>query len=60
MGLETVLVRNGQVDRSALRSAHMSPHDLAEELRQEGVESPKEVKLATLERSGHLSVIKCK
>jgi len=60
MGHETVLIRNGRVDRKALRAAHMSANDLAEDLRQEGVEEPREVKLAILERSGKLSVIKRK
>jgi uncharacterized membrane protein YcaP (DUF421 family) len=38
----------------------MSDDDLAEDLRQQGVADPKEVKLAFLERSGQLSVIKKK
>jgi uncharacterized membrane protein YcaP (DUF421 family) len=36
----------------------MSNADLAEDLRQQGVERPEEVKEARLERSGKLSVIK--
>jgi uncharacterized membrane protein YcaP (DUF421 family) len=59
-GHDTVLIRDGKVDRKALRAAHMSDDDLAEDLRQEGVESPKEVKVARLERSGQVSVIKRK
>ena len=58
MGRDTVLVRDGVVDRRALRGAHMSEEDLCEDLRQKGVESPEEVKIARLERSGELSVIK--
>jgi uncharacterized membrane protein YcaP (DUF421 family) len=38
-------------------AAHMSDDDLAEDLRQNGIEEPKEVKSARLERSGKLSVI---
>jgi uncharacterized membrane protein YcaP (DUF421 family) len=57
-GRDTILVRNGRVDRKALRAAHMSDDDLAEDLRQSGVESPSEVKEARLERSGRVSVIK--
>jgi uncharacterized membrane protein YcaP (DUF421 family) len=57
-GHDTVLVRNGRVDRKALEDAHMSPDDLAEDLRQEGIEHPSEVKEARLERSGRVSVIK--
>jgi uncharacterized membrane protein YcaP (DUF421 family) len=57
-GHDTVIIRNGRVDRKALHGAHMSPDDLAEDLRQEGVRHPGEVKEARLERSGKLSVIK--
>jgi len=56
-GKDTVLIRDGIVDQKALRAAHMSDDDLAEDLRQQGVESPKDVKSARLERSGKLSVI---
>jgi uncharacterized membrane protein YcaP (DUF421 family) len=57
-GHATVIIRNGRVDRKALQGAHMSPDDLAEDLRLEGIQHPSEVKEARLERSGKLSVIK--
>jgi uncharacterized membrane protein YcaP (DUF421 family) len=57
-GRDTILVKNGRVNRKALRGEHMSPDDLAEDLRQEGVREPSEVEEARLERSGKLSVIK--
>jgi uncharacterized membrane protein YcaP (DUF421 family) len=57
-GNTTVLVRNGRVDRQALKDAHMSPDDLDEDLREQGIDDPKKVKEARLERSGKLSVIK--
>lgn len=57
-GRDTVLIRNGKIDRPALRGAHMSDDDLDEDLRQNGIASPSEVKEARLERSGKLSVIK--
>jgi uncharacterized membrane protein YcaP (DUF421 family) len=57
-GSSTLLVSNGQVDERALRAALMSKDDLAEELRQEGVANPRELKEARLERSGKLSAIK--
>ena len=57
-GHDTVIIRKGRVNRKALRDAHMSPDDLAEDLRQEGIQRPGEVKEARLERSGKLSVIK--
>lgn len=57
-GHDTVLVREGRVDRTALHAAHMSDDDLDEDLRQKGVSSPAEVEEARLERSGIVSVIK--
>lgn len=57
-GHDTTLIRNGSVDREALRDAHMSADDLAEDLRQQGVDNHEEVKEARLERSGKLSVIR--
>ncbi|HKS84770.1 MAG TPA: YetF domain-containing protein [Pseudolabrys sp.] len=57
-GHDTVLIRNGRVDRKALRDAHMSADDLAEDLRQQGVDNHQDVKEARLERSGKLSVIR--
>jgi len=56
-GHDTTLIKNGRVDQSALRDAHMSRDDLEEDLRQQGVEKPDQVKEARLERSGRLSVI---
>jgi uncharacterized membrane protein YcaP (DUF421 family) len=57
-GRDTVIIRNGRVDKKALRNAHMSDDDLQEDLREAGVASPGDVKEARLERSGKLSVIK--
>jgi uncharacterized membrane protein YcaP (DUF421 family) len=57
-GRDTRIIQNGRVDRKALHEAHMSNDDLAEDLRQQGVNSSREVKEARLERSGKLSVIK--
>jgi uncharacterized membrane protein YcaP (DUF421 family) len=57
-GTSTVLIRNGRVDRKALRAAHMSDEDLEEDLREEGVDDAGTVKEARLERSGKLSVIR--
>ena len=56
-GHDTILIRDGHIDRKALKSAHMSQDDLDEDLRQQGVESARTVKEARLERSGKLSVI---
>jgi uncharacterized membrane protein YcaP (DUF421 family) len=57
-GKDTVLIRNGEINRQALAASHMSEDDLAEDLRQEGIETPTQVKMARLERSGRLSVIR--
>ena len=57
-GYDTLIIRNGRVNLQALRGAHMSEDDLAEDLRQRGVSSLRQVKEARLERSGKLSVIK--
>ncbi|HVT56094.1 MAG TPA: YetF domain-containing protein [Xanthobacteraceae bacterium] len=54
------IIRNGKVDRAAMRAAHMGDDDLEEDLRDEGVMHPREVKEARLERSGKLSVVKRK
>jgi uncharacterized membrane protein YcaP (DUF421 family) len=57
-GHDTLLIKDGRVDRKALRHAHMSEDDLAEDLRQQGVAVPEAVKEARLERSGRLSVLR--
>jgi uncharacterized membrane protein YcaP (DUF421 family) len=57
-GNATVVIRDGRVDKKALMAAHMSPDDLEEDLREESVANPTQVKEARLERSGKLSVIK--
>lgn len=57
-GNPTVLIRNGRVDKAALKQAHMSADDLEEDLRQEGVDKAGSVKEARLERSGRVSVVR--
>jgi uncharacterized membrane protein YcaP (DUF421 family) len=57
-GHSTLLVAEGRVQQGPLADAHMSRDDLDEDLRQQGVSDPKNVKEARLERSGRLSVIK--
>jgi len=53
-----VLVRNGDVDTSAMQATHMTEHDLWEDLRGKGISRLEQVEEARLERSGNLSVIK--
>lgn len=57
-GRSDVVIKNGCVLEQALRKNHLSEHDLLEELRLQGkVESPGDVRLATVERNGTISVI---
>ena len=57
-GHEDLLIRNGQVNRDAMRANDLTERDLLEELRQHGrVKSPSEVDEAYIERSGEISVI---
>jgi uncharacterized membrane protein YcaP (DUF421 family) len=53
----TVLVRDGVVDDAALARHGMSSDDLLEALRLQHVEDVREVRLATLERGGEISVL---
>jgi uncharacterized membrane protein YcaP (DUF421 family) len=57
-GHDTMLIENGKTDEQALRKHHISHHDLDEDLRLEGLDSPENIKEARLERSGEISVIK--
>jgi uncharacterized membrane protein YcaP (DUF421 family) len=57
-GRPRVLVRDGKPDRDAMRRAHITEHDLDEDLRAEGLDGAETVKEARLERSGKVSVVK--
>jgi uncharacterized membrane protein YcaP (DUF421 family) len=57
-GRPSVLIRDGEPDRDAMRRSHITEHDLDEDLRAEGLERPEQVKEARLERSGKVSVVK--
>jgi uncharacterized membrane protein YcaP (DUF421 family) len=57
-GQPRTLIRDGGLDRGAMRRAHITEHDLHEDLRGEGLEGLDNVKEARLERSGKLSVVK--
>jgi uncharacterized membrane protein YcaP (DUF421 family) len=54
----TVLVKDGVIDRDAMRRHGISQADLEEGLRMEQVEDCQGVRLATLEGGGTISVIK--
>ncbi|MBV9658645.1 MAG: DUF421 domain-containing protein [Verrucomicrobia bacterium] len=57
-GQSQKLIEEGRVQEKTLHRHHLSEDDLWEELRLQGVEKPAEVRLACLERSGVVSVIK--
>ena len=59
-GLSQNLIEDGEVNREAMRKHHFGEDDLAEDLRLKGVTEPGQVKLACLERSGEVSVVKRK
>ena len=57
-GHEDFLIRNGHVNRDAMRANDLTDRDLLEELRQQGhVTSPSDVEEVYIERSGEISVI---
>jgi uncharacterized membrane protein YcaP (DUF421 family) len=57
-GQERVLVRDGQIQEDQMAAAHLTERDLRAALRTEGkVEDVASVRVATLERSGDISVI---
>ena len=53
----TILVHNGKVDIEHMHTIRMTLDELEEAVREHGVESYKEVKLAILEVDGNVSVI---
>ena len=55
-----VLVRHGRVDRKALQRERITLEELQAKLREEGIESLDEVRVALLEGDGKLSVSKVK
>lgn len=56
-GAPSVLVRNGEMDRRAMRSAGISRADLEEASRQANLPDVSRVRTAILERSGRISVL---
>lgn len=53
----TVMVKNGQIQRKNLAKERLNEEELLSELRMMGVDDVKEVKQATLEPNGKVSVI---
>jgi uncharacterized membrane protein YcaP (DUF421 family) len=56
-GKPTVVVRDGDFDRAGMRSELMNEHDVMSALRLQGVEDLREVKFATVEVDGLVSVV---
>jgi uncharacterized membrane protein YcaP (DUF421 family) len=54
------LIKDGRIQRRNLRAEMLTLADLAEQLREQGIEDPAEVRRCYLEADGHLSVIKHK
>jgi uncharacterized membrane protein YcaP (DUF421 family) len=57
-GVPTVIVRDGELDRKGLRTERMNHKEVMAELRQSGIDDLREVKLATIENDGRVSVLK--
>ncbi len=58
-GRDITIVRDGKMDRRAMNSSLISPHDLEEDLRLDAqVEDLSKIRVARLERSGDISFIK--
>jgi uncharacterized membrane protein YcaP (DUF421 family) len=60
-GTSDLVIRDGKVIESAMRRNDLSEHDLQEDLRFNGqVDDPSQVKVAYVERNGHISVVRKK
>lgn len=57
-GEPTIIIKDGVINNSVLKKEQITQQELYEALRQEGVAEIKDVKQATLETNGHLSVVK--
>lgn len=56
-GSSRTLVVDGEIQWDAMRRSHISERDLMSALHEKGVDQLSQVKVARLERSGHISVI---
>lgn len=54
-GVPCVVIRDGEVDRTAMRREHLTPDDLYEAARSQGIRDLAEVELAMLEPNGNFS-----
>lgn len=56
-GTASVVIRDGQLQESVMRRNRLTPDELLEELRLQGITGIEQVKYAVLENSGQLSVL---
>ncbi|WP_206239969.1 DUF421 domain-containing protein [Novosphingobium terrae] len=56
-GRADVLARDGHVDQAMMRRHDVSPEDLAEALRMQGIDDVKKARLVTFERGGKITAI---
>jgi uncharacterized membrane protein YcaP (DUF421 family) len=56
-GSPKTLIRDGTLDKEAMRATDLSEDDLLEALRTQGKKDPTEIQLAQLERSGKVSAV---
>lgn len=54
------LIRDGVVDDAQMRAAHLTLHDLEEDLRRHGLSGPAQVAEGRLEHNGDISLIRAK
>jgi uncharacterized membrane protein YcaP (DUF421 family) len=57
-GKPTVVVRDGRLERGGMRAERMNESDVYSELRLNGVDDIEEVRLATVETDGQVSVLR--
>lgn len=57
-GQPTEVIRHGELVQKGMRREHMNRHDVMTELRLAGIDDIREVKKATVETDGELSVIR--
>ena len=57
-GTPTVVIRDGEFDRTGMRKERMNEKDVLGQLRSQGIHDMREVRLATVENDGSLSVLK--
>jgi uncharacterized membrane protein YcaP (DUF421 family) len=56
-GSPTVVVREGELDRRGMTAERMTDYDVAAALRHHGIDDRRQVRLATVESDGHVSVL---